>query len=86
MSHPTSYQAPGQVAQKTNTLAIVSLVSAFFISLVAVITGHIALNQIKQTGEGGRGLALAGVILGYIGIVFGIIYAVVMIGAMAASS
>lgn len=58
-----------QVPQnKYNALAIVSLVSAFFISLVAVITGHIALSQIKRTGELGRGLAIAGLVLGYLGI------------------
>lgn len=55
----------------TNVLAIVSLVSAFFISLVAIITGHIALSQIKRTGEKGRGLALAGLIIGYISIALG---------------
>ncbi|HEY8591104.1 MAG TPA: DUF4190 domain-containing protein [Naasia sp.] len=59
--------------EKYNVLAIVSLVSAFFISLVAIITGHIALSQIKKTGEKGRGLAIAGLVLGYIGIVVGII-------------
>jgi peptidyl-prolyl cis-trans isomerase B (cyclophilin B) len=55
----------------TNVLAIVSLVSAFFVSLVAIITGHIALSQIKRTGEKGRGLALAGLIIGYAGIAIG---------------
>ena len=58
-------QAP---APKTNILAIVSLVSAFFIGLVAIITGHIALSQIKRTGESGRGLALAGLIIGYVSV------------------
>ncbi|BDZ55549.1 DUF4190 domain-containing protein [Agromyces marinus] len=66
-----SYAAPA--AQKTNVLAIVSLVSAFFVSLVAIITGHIALSQIKKTGEQGRGLAIAGLIIGYVGLVLGII-------------
>ena len=50
-----------------------SLVSAFFVSLAAIITGHIALSQIKKTGEQGRGLAIAGLIIGYIGLVVGII-------------
>lgn len=59
--------------QKTNTLAIISLVLAFVVSLGAVICGHIALNQIKQTGEQGRGLAIAGLVLGYAGIVFGLL-------------
>ncbi len=64
-------EAPRQAqpdGQKTNTLAIVSLISAFFVSLVAVITGHIALKQIKTRGGKGRGLALWGTILGYVGL------------------
>ncbi|MBG6059862.1 protein-disulfide isomerase [Cryobacterium sp. MP_M5] len=63
-----SDQQPYPVWPKTNTLAIVSLVSSFFVSLVAIITGHIALGQIKRRGEAGRGLALAGLIIGYVGI------------------
>jgi hypothetical protein len=63
--------------QKTNVLAIVSLVSSFFISIVGIITGHIALSQIKKTGEQGRGLAIAGLIIGYVGLVIGIIVAIV---------
>ncbi|HEU4755958.1 MAG TPA: DUF4190 domain-containing protein [Agromyces sp.] len=69
-----SYGAPA--GQKTNVLAIVSLVSSFFISIVGIITGHIALSQIKKTGEQGRGLAIAGLIIGYIGLVVGIILAI----------
>lgn len=36
--------------------------------LIAVITGHVARHQIKQTGEGGGSLALAGLIAGYVAI------------------
>lgn len=58
----------------TNTLALVSLVAGiasyvlvpFVGALVAVITGHMARAQIRQTGESGSGLALAGLILGYV--------------------
>lgn len=51
-----------------NTLAVVSLASAVSVvgALVAVITGHIALKQIKQTSEAGRSLALTGIVLGYL--------------------
>ena len=69
--------AASPAGQKYNVLAIVSLVSAFFISIVAIITGHIALSQIKKTGEQGRGLAIAGLIIGYVGLVVGIIVAIV---------
>ena len=72
-SQPTSTSHSGVAAgPRTNTLAIISLVLAFRIDLVAIITGHIALSQIKRTGEGGRGLALAGLVLGYIGLVLGL--------------
>ncbi|GLI28000.1 hypothetical protein ARHIZOSPH14_22420 [Agromyces rhizosphaerae] len=70
---PSGQYAAAPNTQKTNVLAIISLVSAFFISLVAVITGHIALSQIKKTGEQGRGLAIAGLVIGYIGLVVGVI-------------
>lgn len=69
--------------QKTNTLAIVSLVLAFVVSLGAVICGHIALSQIKKTGEQGRGLAIAGLVLGYIGLVAGLIWIIAVIALFA---
>lgn len=69
--------------QKTNTLAIVSLVLAFVVSLGAVICGHIALSQIKKTGEQGRGLAIAGLVLGYIGLVGGLIWIIAVFSIFA---
>jgi uncharacterized protein with PQ loop repeat len=55
---------------KLNTLAVVSLATAVtgFGSVAAVITGHISLAQLKKSDESGRGLALTGMILGYVGI------------------
>jgi peptidyl-prolyl cis-trans isomerase B (cyclophilin B) len=62
---------PAVAGARTNVLAIVSLVTSIIgLSLVGVITGHIGLNQIKKTGEEGRGLAIAGLIIGYIGLAF----------------
>jgi hypothetical protein len=63
-------------ARRTNALAIVSLVAGcaqfvfcFFIgAIVAVVTGHIARGQIKRDNEDGAGMAMAGLVLGYIGI------------------
>ena len=37
-------------------------------SIMAVILGHIALRNIRRTHASGRGLAIAGLILGYIGL------------------
>ena len=41
---------------------------AFALAIAAIITGHIARRQIKQTREGGSGIALAGLIAGYVGL------------------
>jgi len=50
--------------QPTNTLAIVSLVCAFLFAPLGIIFGHMSMSQIKKTGEEGRGLAIAGLVLG----------------------
>ncbi|AMB57709.1 DUF4190 domain-containing protein [Microterricola viridarii] len=81
---PANYGQPGG-APKTNTFAIVSLVASvvgFFTGitfLVGIIFGHIALSQIKKSGENGRGMAIAGLVIGYIGLVLGIILTIALI-------
>ncbi|WP_211373595.1 DUF4190 domain-containing protein [Cellulomonas fimi] len=42
-------------------------------SIVAVITGHLALNQIRESGEDGAGLAKAGLWLGYVAIALAVL-------------
>jgi hypothetical protein len=59
-------------AAKTNTLAIVALVVAIFcFPLVGAILGFVAKNQIKQTGEGGDGIATAAIV---VGLLFTVLY------------
>jgi hypothetical protein len=50
-----------------NSLAVVSIATAVtgFGAAAAVITGHVSLAQIKKSGQAGRGLAIAGVAVGY---------------------
>lgn len=63
-------------ARPNNPWAIVSISFAVstvigtwcFGGLVAVITGHIARQQIKRSGESGASLALAGLVVGYVAI------------------
>ena len=64
-----------QAIPPTNGLAVASLIAGFFWlgwlgSVLAVIFGHIALGQIKRSGgrETGSGLAISGLVLGYLGI------------------
>lgn len=77
MSEPV--YAPGSTAPQargTNVMAILSLVFAFIFPLVGIILGHVAKRQIRRTGEGGSGLATAGLVLGYIFLIAGIAVAV----------
>jgi peptidyl-prolyl cis-trans isomerase B (cyclophilin B) len=61
------YGYPGYPQQRTtNALAIVSLVCAFLFAPLGIIFGHISLSQIKKTGEEGRGLAVAGLVISYL--------------------
>jgi hypothetical protein len=64
---------------KNNGLAVVSLVTGLAsflghiipiaggltLSVVAIVTGHMARSEIKKTGEPGMALATAGLVIGY---------------------
>ena len=58
-----------------NTLAVVSLASALTSvgAVMAIITGHISLAQIKRSDESGKPLAVSGLIVGYLTLAFWII-------------
>jgi peptidyl-prolyl cis-trans isomerase B (cyclophilin B) len=60
-------------------MAIASLVCAFLFAPAGIIFGHISLSQIKRTGEQGRGLAIAGLVLSYVFTVLTVIVVVVSI-------
>ena len=64
MTTPVPPAAP--YAPKTNTLSIVALILGFVAAPIGIILGFVALNQIKTSGEGGRGLALTGIIAGFV--------------------
>jgi hypothetical protein len=86
MTEATPTPVPvGPPAAKWNVLAIVSLVtSILLISLAGIITGHIALSQIKKTGEQGNVLAIIGLILGYLGLVVTVVGGILWIVFFAA--
>jgi hypothetical protein len=73
---PGAQPPPGaMMPPRTNGFAVASLIcgiaQVFFwtlTSIPAVIFGHMARRQIRQTGEQGDGMAVAGLVLGWIGI------------------
>ena len=79
----------------TNTMAVVSLVSGvaswFFLptigAIIAIVTGHMARSQIKNSygAESGDGLALVGLVLGYLNLVLsclGILFFLLFFGSL----
>ncbi len=73
---------------RTNGLAIASMVLGivwlwWIGSILALVFGYVALGQIRQRHEGGRGMAIAGIVLGWVGVVTGILFGVLI--AFAAS-
>ena len=63
----------------TNTVAIVALVSSVlgllcgFGSIVGIVLGLVAINQIKKTGQRGHGLAVSAIVVGVASLVLSII-------------
>ena len=76
----------------TNTMAVVSLISGiaswfflpFLAAIVAIVTGHMARNQINQSfgREGGDALALVGLILGYLNLAFSCLLPILIFGGV----
>jgi hypothetical protein len=69
------YYPPAGLTQQTNGLAVGAIICGLaevftfgFAAIPAVILGHLARAQIKQTGERGDGMAVAGLVLGYLAI------------------
>lgn len=64
---------------KLNTLAVVSLASALtlFGAPAALLTGFIALAQIKQKEAKGRWMAITGIVLAFVAIALGVLMSIV---------
>jgi len=90
---PTSQQIQyvQVAAAKTNGYAIASLVLSLVSfcgigSILAIVFGNMANKEIAISGEGGSGLAKAGIIIGWIGLGIVVAYFAVVIIAVLASS
>jgi hypothetical protein len=87
--HPGYGPPPGYppvYGRPTNTMAILSLVLAFVFAPAGLILGIIARKQIRQTGEDGDGLALAGIIVGGVVTALFVLMFVFLILAFSAAS
>jgi hypothetical protein len=90
------------VGRRTNPMAIASMTTSIValplltcyglglvVGVVGAVLGHISKRQIRERGEAGDGMALAGIIMGWIGAALGLLGVaglVVLIVALARSA
>lgn len=55
-------------------LGIIGLFTCGLTSILAIIFGHVSYSQIKRTGEGGSGMAVAAIVTGWIVTVLWLLY------------
>ena len=77
---------------KTNGLAIAGFICSLIgflcctiSAVVGLVLSIVGLNKIKATGENGRGLAIAGIILGALGVITSIVTTIIIFGANAST-
>ncbi len=65
--------------RQTNSMAIAALVSSLVLAPLGIVFGHMALSQIKRSGDDGRGLAIAGLVIGYVTTALLVLFAVIVV-------
>jgi hypothetical protein len=92
-AQPQQYAVQYVMPRRTNGLAVASLccgIGQLFFWLLAaipaVVLGHMARRRIRQTGEDGDGLAVAGLVLGWIGIVLTVLFVAGIVALVAVST
>lgn len=83
---------PAEPAGRINGVAVASLVCGlaqfllwffllvpgFVAALLGLVLGVVALGQVRRSGEAGRGLALTGILLGGLGVLAGVVVAILI--------
>lgn len=75
-------EAAAEAKPRVNYVAVIAIILAFVGGIPAIAFGHIALGQIKQTGERGRALAIVATTFGYLWLVVWIIVLVRFAGGL----
>lgn len=78
-------------AVPTNGFAIAALICSLVAgcgvgSILGIVFGYIARRQIAERGERGSGMALAGIIIGWIGLAIGLLWLLILVIAAASSN
>lgn len=77
---PTNGKAIGALS-----CGIATFFTAGATGIPAVVLGHMARGEIRRTGEQGDGMAVAGLVLGWLSIALWLVFAAIMIVAVSSS-
>ena len=66
-------------AARWNGMAIAGFVCSFFACVVGLVLSIIGLKQVNETGERGRGLAIAGIVIGAVNTVLSVLVVVFVV-------
>lgn len=71
---PNEFENPNSLAIAGFVTAIISLLLNFWgiVGIVATVLSAVAINQVNKSKERGKGLAIAGVIIGTFSILYGL--------------
>ncbi|MEV0669960.1 peptidylprolyl isomerase [Mycobacterium sp. NPDC050441] len=84
MGYPAGYPPPAH----TNGMAVAALVCSVLVAPLGIVFGHISLSQLNRSGEQGRGIAIAGLVIGYVmtalalvAVVLTVLFAIIVVKA-----
>lgn len=88
---PYPQPVPWAMSRPTNGMAVASMVLGilwlYWIgSILALIFGYIARRQIRERGESGNGMAIAGIVLGWVGVGVALVLLVVLLISLTAAN
>jgi hypothetical protein len=81
--NPAGWRPTNQMAVASLACACAQIILPVVTAIPAIILGHVARRQIRQTGENGAGLALAGLVIGYAGVILSIAGLIAVISLIA---
>ena len=74
-----AYPYPAQQQPNWNGMCIAGFVCSFLISIVGLVLSIVGLKRVKQSGERGQGLAIAGIVISAVRIAIAIALVILMI-------
>ncbi|MGH3490274.1 MAG: DUF1707 and DUF4190 domain-containing protein [Actinopolymorphaceae bacterium] len=81
---PRAVRPTDGMAQASLILAVISTFSCGVTAIPAIVTGHMALSRIRDSGDDGRGMAIVGLCIGYAAVLGTLLFVILGVGIFGA--